>query len=208
MTGLIPDWKTFNDPVNNVSRPVQMGPVWMQAAHMSGMPVNTHVWVNDPPASSYLACMAVKAATLQSVHAGSLYLRAVREAIMLHGINVARASALINIAEKTAQEQPDVLNLDRFKKDLAEDQAKKAFEQDIAEVRVKNIARCPTLLFRYPGGPAIGITGYHSYGALIKVLQQTNPSIEKVHEAGSRESYISYWGSLTQRELQEVGEKE
>ena len=204
MSGLIPDWKSFNDPVNNVSRPAQMGPVWMQASHMSGMPVNPNIWISDPPASSYFACIAVKAAGLQSVQAGSVYLRALREAIMLNGINISKSGALLKVAEMVADEQPDVLNFTIFKKDLAEDHAKKAFERDIAEVRMRNIARCPTLLFRYKGEGGIAISGYHSYSALLKVLQHAAPSVNKVQVTDSREDYINYWKTITDRELQEI----
>ena len=204
MSGLIPDWKSFNDPINNVSRPVQMGPVWMQASHMSGMPVNPNIWINDPPASSYFACMAVKAAALQSDRAGSVYLRALREAIMLNSINISKAGAILKIAEAVAHEQPDVLNFTIFKKDLAEDHAKKAFERDIAEVRMRNISRCPTMLFRYKGESGMAISGYHSYAALLKVLQQAAPAVKKVQEADSRENYINYWKSITDRELEEI----
>lgn len=204
MAGLIPDWKSFNDPVNNVSRPVQMGPVWMQASYMSGMPVNPNIWISDPPASSYFACMAVKAAALQSAQAGSVYLRALREAIMLNSINISKAGALLKIAETVAHKQPDVLNFTIFKKDLAEDHAKKAFERDIAEARMRNISRCPTLLFRYQGESGMAISGYHSYAALLKVLQHAAPSVNKVQKTDSREAYINYWKTLTDRELEEI----
>jgi putative protein-disulfide isomerase len=202
MTGLIRDWKSFNDTVNNVSRPAQMGPVWMQAAHMSGMPVNTHVWVNDPPASSYLACMAVKAAALQSDEAGSAYLRAVREAIMLHGINISKAGALLKIADTLAIEQPDVLNINQFKEDLAGNRAKDAFQKDLAEVKLSNIVRCPGLVFRYADKPALLMTGYRSYADLLKVIQHLVPGIQKVQEANSADLYSRYWKTITSREIE------
>lgn len=204
MTGLISDWKRFNDPVNNVSRPVQMGPIWMQAAHMSGMPINTNVWINDPPASSYLACMAVKAAQLQSDKAGSAYLRAVREAIMLQGINVSKAGALLKIADTLAIEQPDVLNILQFTEDLSTNRAKDAFQKDLAEVRLNNIVRCPTLIFRYEGKPSLVITGYRLYNGLLKVLQQIAPGIQKVQEANSPELYSRHWKTITKREMEEA----
>jgi predicted DsbA family dithiol-disulfide isomerase len=123
---------------------------------------------------------------------------------MLNSVNISKAGALLKIAETVAHEQPDVLNFTLFKKNLAEDHAKKAFERDIAEVRMRNIARCPTLLFRYQGESGMAISGYHSYNALLKVLQQAAPSIEKVQETDSRESYINFWKTLTDRELEEI----
>jgi predicted DsbA family dithiol-disulfide isomerase len=204
MTGLIADWKSFNDPVNNISRPVQMGPVWLQAAHMSGMPLNAHVWVSDPPASSYLACMAVKAAGLQSPPAASAFLRAVREAIMLQGINISRASALLKVAATLASSQPQLLNLEQFEKDMENGRAKNAFEQDLKEVRLNGITRCPTLVFRYANRPAVMTAGYRSYAILVNVLNQVAPGIQKTQQVTSADQYISYWGSLTNRELEEA----
>lgn len=204
MTGLIRDWTSFHDVVNNVSRPIQMGPVWMQAAHMSGMPINANIWISDPPASSYLACMAVKAAGLQSDAAGAAYLRAIREAIMLQGINISKAGALLKVADTLAARQPGVLNSTQFREDLSNNRAKEAFQKDIAEVRLSNIARCPTLIFRYAGQPALLITGYRSYTALLKIIQQMAPGIQKVQEVISPENYTSYWKTITQRELEEA----
>jgi putative protein-disulfide isomerase len=202
MAGLIPDWKTFNDPVNNVSRPVQMGPIWMQAAHMSGMPIHSTVWINDPPASSYMACIAVKAAALQSAQASAVYLRAVREAMMLQGINISKASALLKVAELVAAEHPAVLDFNLFKQALADKTAKRAFEQDLAEVRIKNIGRCPALIFRYAKEPALLITGYRSYTALLNIMQQIAPNISKVQEANSPELYSRFWKTITEREIE------
>src|SRR5438309_9692359 len=51
--GLLPGWNQFTDGLNSVSRPAQMGPIWMEAAHISGMPINNQVWIRNPPASSY-----------------------------------------------------------------------------------------------------------------------------------------------------------
>src|SRR3954466_16223308 len=89
MSGLLPEWKNYSDPLYSVSRPMQMGPVWHQASLQSGMQMYDKIWVEDPPASSYPACIAVKCAELQSKKAGDTYLRLAREAIMLHGKNIA-----------------------------------------------------------------------------------------------------------------------
>src|SRR6478609_7542743 len=69
MGGLLADWEKYNDPMNAVSRPSQMGPLWFEAKYISGMPIREHIWHKDPPASSYPACIAVKCAALQSAAA-------------------------------------------------------------------------------------------------------------------------------------------
>ena len=66
MGGLLPSWKNFADPLNSVSRPVQMGPIWMESSHITGMPLESSIWIHNPPKSSYPACIGIKAAGLQS----------------------------------------------------------------------------------------------------------------------------------------------
>src|SRR5688572_2904993 len=90
MTGMIPSWDQYNDAMHSVSRPIQMGPVWMHASQLSGMPMNSRIWMENPPASSYPACIAFKCAEMQSEGAGDRYLRLLREAIMLDGKNIAK----------------------------------------------------------------------------------------------------------------------
>ncbi len=70
MGGLIPSWKNFHDEVNSVTRPVQLGPVWMHAGQIANMPINHLVWMKDPPASSYPARIDVKCAQLQAAALG------------------------------------------------------------------------------------------------------------------------------------------
>jgi protein-disulfide isomerase-like protein with CxxC motif len=69
MAGMIADWGSYSDPLNSVSRPLQMGPIWREAQHLAGVAVDDRIWALDPPASSYPACLAVKAAELQSADA-------------------------------------------------------------------------------------------------------------------------------------------
>ncbi len=40
MGGMLSDWQRYNDPLNDISRPVQMGPLWHQIAEVSGMPLD------------------------------------------------------------------------------------------------------------------------------------------------------------------------
>jgi putative protein-disulfide isomerase len=203
MGGLLPGWKNYNDELNSVSRPVQMGPVWMQASHISGMPMPNRIWMEDPPASSYPACIAVKCAQLQSAQAGERYLRLVREAIMLHTKNIAQQNVLFEIADDLQKKQP-AFDAEKFKADMKNDNGIEAFRTDLQQVQYRNINRFPTLIFRYADKPAIMMTGYRSYSMLLDVLKQVAPNLQKVNTPLSADNYINYWGSITQREVDEV----
>ncbi len=69
MGGMIHDRDTFNDELLSVHNPAQMGPLWMQASENLEVPLNFMIWTEDPPSSSYPACLAVAAARLQSKEA-------------------------------------------------------------------------------------------------------------------------------------------
>src|SRR3982751_5843478 len=102
MGGLLPSWSNFYDNINSVSKPIQLGSVWMHAGQIARKPICHQLWVSDPPASSYPACIAVKCAQLQSATAGELMLNLLREACMTNGKNIAKLDVLFEVAEKLA----------------------------------------------------------------------------------------------------------
>ncbi len=171
MGGLLPDWDHYNDPQHMVSRPVQMGPVWMEAAHLTDTPIQSRIWMEDPPVSSYLACIAVKCAAMQSTIAEENYLNALWEAVMLEGKNISYATSLISVAENLATRSPGVIDSARLADDLVSGSGMEAFKRDLAEVRDRGINRFPSLIIRASGKNPVIITGYRSYEALVEVFE-------------------------------------
>lgn len=172
MAGLLPDWKHYHDELFSVTRPVQMGPVWMQAAHLSGRYIYDKIWFEDPPSSSYPACIAVKAAAMQSFAAGELYLQYTRQAVMAEGINIAKETELIHIAEKLAGKVKGIFNAARFKRDLYSDEARQAFKEDVQEVKYKGINRFPALLISQGNNKPLLFTGCKSSDLLREKIEQ------------------------------------
>lgn len=204
MGGLLPDWNSYNDPMNAVSRPLQMGPVWMEARYVSGMPIQDRIWYEDPPTSSYPACIAVKCAELQSVEVGEQYLRCIREAVMLEGRNIAKNEVLIDEAVKLAQKLPQVFDAAQFENDLKQGAGREAFRQDLQKVRYYQIGRFPTLTLQRPSQPGVMITGYRPYSVLLDALSRVAPDLKPVQQASDAEAYKNYWGQATEREVSEA----
>ena len=167
--GLLPGWGLFTDNQNNILRPAQMGPLWMHAGEMLGLTLAHRIWVEDPPASSYPACIAVKCAELQSAEAGKLYLHYVRKAVMVHGLNIAKQDELLEVAKKTAVLLPG-FSLSQFEEDMKTDQGMEAFRKDLQEVKYRNINRFPTLLIQQQGLPGVLVTGYRPAEVLIHII--------------------------------------
>ena len=203
MGGMLASWKNFHDELNSVSRPAQMGPVWMHASQITHMPMNTRIWMEDAPASSYPACIAFKAVELQSLQFADTYLRLLREAIMLDGKNIANQNVLIEIAEQLKATYT-LFDVGQFQKDLTNDNGLEAFRKDLQQVQYRNINRFPTLIIRYKSANPIMITGYRPYPVLMDAINQIAPNLQATHQHYSKEDYLNYWKQLTEQELKEI----
>jgi predicted DsbA family dithiol-disulfide isomerase len=170
LCGMIRDWRSYSDPVNAVSRPLQMGPVWMHASHVTHVAMESGVWFNDPPASSYPACLAVKTAAIQSQKAEEAYLRQVRRALFHGGRNIAKADVLHEVARETAEACPELFDADQFKVDFATERSKALFRNDLKQARFHTIGRFPTLTVTNEAGKGLIMVGYRPYEALTSAL--------------------------------------
>jgi predicted DsbA family dithiol-disulfide isomerase len=172
MGGLLPDWKHFHDDVNYVSRPAQMGPVWMEAAHLTQTPIKSTIWIEDPPASSYLSCIAVKCAGLQSAQAEEQYLYALRKAVMEDGINIAFQTTLVQLAAALQRVSPGLLDVAQFAQDLEDGRGLEAFRKDLQEVQQLQVNRFPSFVFKRAGRSSLLITGYRPYEMLAAAMEK------------------------------------
>lgn len=176
MGGMIADWQTFADPLNSVSSPAQMGPVWMHAAVVMQVPIDYHLWHTDPPASSYPACIAVKNAFLQSHEAGERYLQAVRRAVMAERQNIARPEVLMALAEQVAQPGDGVFSAQVFANPLQQRAARDAFRADLQQVAFHKIGRFPTITFVKNGGTGLAVTGFRPFDRLKDCMEAVTRS--------------------------------
>ena len=200
MGGLLSEWKNFNDKMNDVARPAQLGPLWMQARNMSGQPIEENIWISNPVDTSYLACMAVKAAALQSKVSEEAMLRKLREAVMMRQRNIGELEVILEVAEELEQNQ--VLKKGKFEKDLFSKHVSQLFKEDLNRTKAGGITRFPTFLITYKK-KTYQITGYRPFSELKKTFLFMDPALELDREI-DKEEYLNSWESLTDRELEEV----
>lgn len=168
MCGMVRDWKTYNDPMHSVSRPLHMGPVWMHASEVTQVKMKYSIWHEDPPESSLPACLAVKTAGLQSRHAEDVYLLELRKALMEEGMNISRPSVLFDVARKL---DASVLDFAKFANDWKAGNAKNALRADLNSAKIRGIARYPTLTI-HRNGNGIMLVGYRPYAQLREVIER------------------------------------
>lgn len=168
---MIKDWASFNDAYNCVSNPIQMGPLWMQAAQVTHTPIDHLIWHKDPPSSSYPACLAVKTVFLQSQEAGANYFSKVQEAVMTRLMNISKDSVLLELAKELSVEMNDVFDLKKFEKDWATGRAKTSLDRDRQQAMLNKIGRYPTITITNDTGKGIMMVGYRPYEVLLEGLK-------------------------------------
>lgn len=203
MGGMIADWQSYHDALNAVHNPGQMGAQCYQARQLTGMPFDERIWHDDPPSSSYPACLAVKAAERQGPAAGEAYLRRAREAAMLARRNVARGDVLMELAEEVAEDpsRDFAFDIDQFREDLLGPDAAEAFHDDLRQIAYRKVTRFPTLLLRFEAGPAIAVAGYRPYEVLRRALAQLAPDVGSRHDGMTLMTYFSCWKRATAHEV-------
>lgn len=199
MGGLIRNWNSFNDQMNDISRPAQMGPLWMQARNISGQPIDENIWVKNPIDTSYPSCMAVKAAALQGKVEEEAMLRSLREAVMMHQKDIGDVDTILRIAENLESE--GILNKDDFRNDFFSDSVSSIFKKDLDRSKAAGISRFPTLLIQYEE-TTVQITGYRPFRELQKTFKLLNPDLD-LEQVIEEDVYLKSWKFLTERELME-----
>ena len=102
---------------------------WLDTSDRSGMPVDPRLWSEGPIASTYPACMAVKAAAEQGPEAAERYLRALREGLMCFRRKLDAKEALVEEARGAG------LDVARFRNDLDSHAIVEAFGADLEATR-------------------------------------------------------------------------
>lgn len=182
MGGLISDWKNYNDPLNTVTRPAQMGPLWMEARNISGVYNDERLWSEDPPSSSYPACIAVKCALLQSKQAEELYLLEVRKAALTQRKNIARQNVLMEIAKNLEVDYPDIFSYNEFKTAMKNEEGRNLFRTDLQTSKYLDITRFPSLTLHREGHRGILIVGYRPYEILMAAMREIAQDLVVKHD--------------------------
>ncbi|SFW77116.1 DsbA family protein [Chitinophaga sancti] len=173
MGGMLSSWKHYHDALQAVSRPLQMGPVWMQARQMTGAVIDDKIWFRDPPASSYPACVAVKTAGLQSPEMEEKYLYLLWEAVMVKGKNIAKKEVLLDLAAALETGLPGSFSADSFDIQLGCKATVDAFRSDLQEVSYRRIERFPSLLLTARRtGQALLLTGNRPIDEVMKGMEK------------------------------------
>jgi len=119
------------------------------------MPVDPRLWLEGGPATSYPACLAVKAAAEQGDPGP--YLRGLREGFAFRRRRLDHAEAFEGVARELG-----ALDLERFRIDMGSHAIMEAFGADLERAREVEL---PTIVFRGEDGAEHSVTGAQAYDA-------------------------------------------
>jgi len=190
--------REFGDPLELVRESLEAGAG-------STMPMDARIWLEDTPASSYPACIAVKAAAEQGDP--ERYLRRLREGLLCRRRKLDGAEALVEEARAVPG-----LNIQRFRVDIGSHAILEAFGADLERSRAvapehhsagSGRVRLPSLELRGADGVVHGVYGYARYERLRDAAMAAGARFEDTG-APSIEEALARWGSMTTAEVAAV----
>jgi putative protein-disulfide isomerase len=197
MSGLA---REFGPPLAQVS-------AWLEVADATGMPVDPRLWLASPPASSYPASLAVKAAAEQGPEIEAAYLRRLREGFACARRKLDTRDALV--AEARAVPGCDV---ERFAVDLGSHAVVEAFGADLERAGAvedaardpgTDRARIPSLEFRGEDGRGHAVHGRASYEELRDAAQAAGAALHVGAHPGVEDA-LARFGTLATAEVAAV----
>jgi putative protein-disulfide isomerase len=216
MGGLARDFRSgFEDPAAGIggAHGVYPGLVshWLDVAATGRMPCDPRLWVEAPIASTYPACMAVKAAAAIAPDAGYAYLRALREGLLCSRRKLDTPDSLVEVARSVG------LDAGRFRMELDSHATVEAFGADLEEARtVPDDAReqgqwqttggpervpFPTIIFSATDGTRHPVYGFQPYSAYRQAAEAAG-AVELRAERPGIEEALRHFGRMATREVE------
>lgn len=138
------------------------------ARRQSGMPLDPDVVLRKGSGTTNRAGIAAKAAALAAPDLGPTYLRRLRVAALVEGVDVEELAAQESLAAEVG------IDVAAFREALESDEATREFYGDQAEGRLKGVTGFPTVTFRNAQGVEVGVGGFQPTEAYEAALARVS----------------------------------
>ena len=192
MGGLLPSWENYNR--FGITTPSDVAAHWEEVCSYYEMPINKHIWLEDPLPSSYPPSIAFKAAQLQDTGKAILFLRRIREMVFLEKKNIIKKEFL-HIAAFDVGLDPARLLLD------IEGKAQENFKEDLILSDKLKIQVLPTLIFANNKDVEIVLNGFQPYESFVDAIKQLNPDATKSEYPKSAQYLFEQFQTMTSKEF-------
>ncbi|MBK8614738.1 MAG: DsbA family protein [Flavobacteriales bacterium] len=165
MGGLLPSWDVYNS--GGIGKPSDVAGHWDEVSPHYRMPIIGDVWLEDPLPSSFPPSIAFKAAQLQGQGKALIFLRRLREQVLVEKKNITKWPVIAEAAAfaglDTARLQTDYTGA-----------ANALFQADLTLARSLGVRGFPTFIFSNDGGErqlVYGARPYATFEAAMKTLK-------------------------------------
>lgn len=169
MGGLLPSWEVYNS--GGISKPSDVAGHWDEVSPHYRMPIIGDVWLEDPLPSSYPPSVAFKAAELQDHAKALVFLRRLREQVLLEKKNITKWPV---IAEAAVFAQLDTA---RLHADFT-GAANALFQADLTLARSLGVRGFPTFIFSNAEGERQQVYGARPYGQFEAAVKAMKPDVK------------------------------
>lgn len=169
MGGLLPSWDVYNS--GGISKPSDVAGHWDEVSPHYRMPIVGDVWLEDPLPSSYPPSIAFKAAELQDHTKALIFLRRMREQVLLEKKNITKWPI---IAEAAVFAQLDTA---RLHTDFT-GAANALFQADLTLARSLGVRGFPTFIFSNAAGERQLVYGARPYAQFKAAVKTLKPDVQ------------------------------
>ena len=167
MGGLLPGWDVYNS--GGIGKPSDVAGHWDEVSPHYRMPIIGDVWLEDPLSSSYPPSIAFKAAQLQDPARALVFLRRMREQVLLEKKNITKWPVIVEAAT--------IAGLDTARLEADFSAAGTAlFQADLTLARSMGVRGFPTFIFSNEAGERQLVYGARSYAQFEAAVNSLLPT--------------------------------
>jgi predicted DsbA family dithiol-disulfide isomerase len=147
--------------------PEEIESIWTNVSKKMNEKIDTSIWRENPPHSSWPANRAMKAAFRQGFDKGNRYTHLLRDAVMVDKQNISNFEVLKSVADKAA------LDVEQFHSDMTRNATQ--LEQEVSADRFSAIDRCiestPTIYMENDDGDKVIVSGVLDYAVCSRAIR-------------------------------------
>jgi protein-disulfide isomerase-like protein with CxxC motif len=174
-----------------------VGRFFANVLRTTGMPTRLDATLKDRPDSTYPACIHVHAVRLLAPDKEVRYLRALREAVYLDGLNISRPDPAAQVAERVG------VGAREFREALASGEPERDFRERVALLHGLNLHAYPTLLVS-AGERTARVEGFQALPSVLSIVESVSGRIHAPLPPPPLEQIVVPGERVATREIAEV----
>lgn len=178
-------------------RGFEIDPFFTMVQRTTGMPITSQAIHDHEPESTYPACIHVHAVRLLQPAKEAAYLRAMREAAYLDGLNISEAATAAQVAEQVG------IEAEAFEEAMASGEPEREFRERIAWLQQAGLVAYPTLVVT-AGERQTTVEGFQNIAGVVNLIESVSGSLHPARPPPELAAIVPEAERVATREVAEV----